>query len=231
MVKKKQSKISDFVEESGEPLLPIIKVPKVESTFYALRLTPHGQYGLTEVRLLILRVFETHNYVICQEKVGTPNHHFHCFFDSVDDEESVRQKVRDFNRVWWPDKDKRGDANKRYNLGEVRCMSACISYTLKDKNFIYGDGIDKAALDYYGKKSYPKYSAEEFSKELEKIKEKFKGDVHLKKREMMIEVVKLKARYRQIINMRYIDQLCTSFWIHNDEHRAEFVVDEYLRLI
>lgn len=144
------------------------------------------------------------------------------------DEDEVREKIRLFLKEYFPEPDKRGDANKRYNLSEVEDIAKSVSYLLKDGDYIAGDGIDPDALMYYKKKSFKKFRAQDFNAALEDIKNKFKGNDKLLKRDMMIEIVKLKAQYRQVINLRYIDQLCTSFWVRNDLSRAERVVDEYL---
>lgn len=103
-----------------------------------------------------------------------------------------------------------------------------IVYILKDSlELFYGENIEPEAFPDYKKKSFAKYSKAEFAKELEDIKTQFKVN-RMSLGDMMIAVVRLKAKYRQPINMNYIYQLCLSCEIHNDPKRAEEYVLSYL---
>lgn len=215
-----------FAERESGSLLPIIKTPEVESTFYVLRLTPMGKYSKGDVEKLMKLFGDT--YICSKENSKKDVEHYHCVFSSSLYEHEVREQIRTFLGLFFTDKPKRGDANKQYNLQESLDYEQAIIYILKDSGeIIYGDNIESAAIDRYKKKSFAKYSKAEFAKELEEIKANFKVK-RMSLGDMMVSVVRLKAKYRQPINLNYIYQLCLSCEIHNFPIRAEQYVDDFI---
>lgn len=208
------------------PLLPIIKARKVESTSYVLRMTPFGNYDIKVLSKFLSEM--TNDYVVSKEVSKNDKEHFHAFFSVELYEDEVREKIREFLKVYFPGPPKRGDANKQYNLQECLDDEQAVKYLLKDGGeLMYGEGIDDKALEQRRKSSFSKYSKAEFAKELEDIKAKFK-ELKWSLGEMMTAVVKLKAKYRQPINMTYIYQLCLSCEIHNNPKIAEEYVQNFL---
>lgn len=215
-----------FAERTKGSLLPIIKTPEVESTFYVLRLTPMGRYSRQDVETLMRLFGDT--YISSKELSKKDVEHFHCVFSSPLYEHEVREKIRTFLGIYFTEKPKRGDANKQYNLQESLDYEQAIIYILKDsKEIFYGGNIEDKALDDYKKKSFSKYSKAEFAAELEQIKADFKTK-RMSLGEMMSSVVRLKAKYRQPINLNYIYQLCLSCEIHNSPVMADQYVDDFL---
>jgi len=215
-----------YLDRGLGPLLPIVKVPKVESTFYALRLTPLGAYQLEEVKKFMEEFTDT--YVVSEENSKNGKLHYHSVICTEMDEDDLRECVRDFLKLYFPGKPKRGDANKQYNLSECIDVEQSVIYLLKDKGtMIYGLNVNEEALNQRSQKSYAKFSKADFAKELEEIKKLFK-EKRWSMEEMMVAIVKLKAKYRQPIDMNYIYRLCLSCDIHNDPRKAGEVVDRFL---
>jgi len=204
---------------------PILTHNKVESTCYALRLTPLDKYGVEEIDKFLQGNSSDWIHSLELSKGGKP--HYHIVMWSDKDEETVRQSIRDFLLPFFP-KPKRGDANKQYNLSEVQDIEMSITYILKDGGELkYSKGINETELEKYKKQSYKKYSKQEFASKLEELKKQFKaGDLDI--REMMEKVVLLKSVYRQPINMQHIYQMCLSFEIHNKPRMAACYVQDFL---
>jgi len=221
----KQTNIKDFVEVQGLSL-PIMKVPRVESITYALRLTPLGKYGVKEIEEFFKDTFC--DYIFVREESKKAKEHYHAVLFDYTDEDSVREKIRLFLRKYFTEPPKRGDANKQYNLSQIEDIELAIIYILKDSTEIfYSDNIIEESVKQLSKKSYKKYSKEEFSKQLEELKKQFKEqDTRLD--DMMVKIYQLKALYRQPINPNYIYQMCLSFQIHNDPNRASAFVRNFL---
>lgn len=216
--------ISEYLKKEGKSLIPILKTSQVEST-YALRLTPMDKYTLQDIKDF-LGVFD--DYVIVEETSKKLKLHYHAIIFTKLYEDEVRERIRGFLNKYFKEPPKRGDANKQYNLSETGDLELSLVYLLKDGGPItYSQNINDEYLETLKKQSYKKYSKDEFSKQLEELKKRFKtNDTRLD--DMMIEVTKLKALYRQPINMTYIYQSCVSYRVHNSPDRAEEYVREFL---
>lgn len=212
------------IKEFVSPLVPILKDGRVECT-YALRMTPLGKYVFYDLQNF-LKTFD--DYICAQEQSKKNKEHYHIILFTKMYEEEVREKIREFLNKYFTDPPKRGDANKQYNLSETNDLAMSITYILKDGGEItLSENINDAYLDTLKKKSYKKYSKEDFAKSLEVLKTKFK-DEDPKIGDMMESVVKLKALYRQPINMTHIYQMCVSFRVHNDPTRSAEYVQNFL---
>jgi len=216
--------MNQTIEKSLQSLIPILKTGKVEST-YALRVTPLDKYDLPQLKMFL----ETFNdYIMCEETSKKNKKHYHAVIFTNLYEDDVRKKIREFLSIYFVDPPKRGDANKQYNLSETNDLEIAIIYILKDSGIVYtSDNINTKTLEELTKKSYKKYSKEDFASQLELLKASFKeNDTRLD--DMLIELVRLKALYRQPINMSYLYQLCLSYRIHNQPSRSEDYVREFL---
>lgn len=224
-----QEQLTKHLPRDKETLLPIIKAPQVESSYYVLRLTPFDKYNFKDAELFIRSLTDT--YAMSREVSKKDKEHYHIVMCLDKDEDSLREEIRTFLKLYFTEKAKRGDANKQYNLQECLDFEQAIKYILKDGGELsYGSNIDDKALMSRKNLSYAKYSKAEFAKELEEIKEKFKAN-QWELSDMMVAVVKLKAKYRQPINMNYIHQLCLSCHIHNRPNYAHTVVNAYLERV
>jgi len=204
---------------------PILTVDRVDCTQYSLRLSPYTKYGLKETEELLSN-FQDWIYSVEVSKAG--KEHYHVVIWSPLDEESVRIKIRSFLSLYFPGPSKRGDANKQYNLSEVEDLELVVTYLLKDSGVIkYSQNIDPDKITQLQKKSYKKFSKEEFQKQLEELKKRFKTDSP-RIGEMMESVVRLKAIYRQPVNMTQIYQMCVSYEVHNDPTKSTYYVQEFL---
>lgn len=217
--------IDGSLRTSSYVSLPIMKRRKEECTPYALRLTPDGKYGDIQVQDFLSN-FDDYIYVNELSKKKKP--HLHAVLFTKLHEEELRQKIREFLLKYFTGPPKRGDANRQYNLSEVEDVELAITYILKDSTQIFhSDNINMETIDKLKKKSYQKYSKEEFAIKLEELKKHFK-DTNPSLGEMMTSIVQLKALYRQPINMNYIYQISLSFKLHNNPGDAENYVREFL---
>lgn len=214
-----------LLKEVTTPLIPILKASKVEST-YALRMTPLGTYSLPQIKEFLNNSFDDH--ILVREESKKLKEHYHAVIFTSLYEEDVRLLIRGFLGKYFTDPPKRGDANKQYNLSETDDLELSIIYILKDASVVsISSNINIEYLDSLQKKSYKKYSKEDFAKALELLKKGFK-DNGTRLDDMMIRVVQLKALYRQPVNLSYIYQLCLSYDIHNSPHKADSYVREFL---
>lgn len=217
--------VKDYIPKVSEPLLPIIKVPEVESTFYVLRLTPMGKYTEKDAVNFLRTLGES--YILSKEVSSKDKEHYHIVLSTMFYEEELREKIRVFLRTVFTEPPRRGDANKQYNLQECLDSDMAVAYLLKDGGEIFlGMNINDDAVNMRRKLSYKKFSKAEFAKELEDIKKLFKEKKYTLQ-QMMVEVVKLKAKYRQPININYIHQLCLGFYIHVNPGYADEIVQNY----
>lgn len=221
--------LNKYVPRDGGTLLPIIKVPQVESTMYVLRLTPLDKYNFQDAEVFIKGLTDT--YAMSKEQSKKDKEHYHIVLEVSKTESELREDIRTFLKQYFTEKAKRGDANKQYNLQECLDFEQAIKYLLKDGGELsFGTNIDEVALNARKKLSYAKYSKAEFAKELEDIKEKFKAN-RWELNDMMVAIVKLKAKYRQPINMTYIHQLSLSCYIHNNPNYSYTAVEKYLERV
>lgn len=213
------------IRDYSQTLIPILKSGIVEST-YALRLTPMDKYAIPEI-VCFLKTFD--DYIFTEEISKKLKVHYHVVLFTKLYEDEVREKIREFLNLYFTEPPKRGDANKQYNLSEIVDLELSIIYILKDGGkLLYSSNINYDVLESLKKKSYKKFSKEDFAKQLEEIKSRFKENHSIKLVDMMTLVVQLKAEYRQPVNMTHIYHMCLSFSIHNKPQLAEDYVREFL---
>lgn len=198
--------------------IPILKRKKEESSVYALRLTPLGQYGLTELQNLC-KTFD--DYIFIREESKAKKEHYHAVIWATEYEDEVRNRIRDFLKLHFPEPAKRGDANRQYNLSTVQDLEITVTYLLKDGGEIYtSPNVNTESVEKLKKKSFRKYSKEEFMTQLEVLKTSFK-DKNTELGDMMVAIIKLKAMYRQPINIALVYQQAVGFNIHANPDTAE----------
>lgn len=206
------------------PLIPILKVDRVNCT-YAIRLSPLEKYSINEVKGF-LEQFD--DYIIIKEESKKRKEHYHAIVFSKLFEEEVREKIRCFLQIYFTEPPKRGDANKQYNLSEIEDLEQSIIYLLKDGGEVFmSTGINQEYVETLKKKSYRKYSKEEFAKALDELKKKFK-DEDTSISDMMIAICRLKGLYRQPINLNQIYQMVLGYYIHTNPYKADSFVSEFL---
>jgi len=208
-------------------LSPILIVDRVESTPYALRLTPQGKYDIDQIKD-VLFINTITDYIISKEESKKGVIHFHAVLWTVLNEKDLRNEIGIFLKKYFLGAPKRGDANKQYNLKACIDLQKTVTYLLKDGGDVnYSSNINNVSINELKNLSYKKFSKDDFASELEVLKERFKqNDVVLS--DMMIEVVRLKSLYRQPVNLNYIYQMCLSFDVHNKPSRASSYVHDFL---
>jgi len=212
------------IRKTLSPLIPILKDDRVECT-YALRLSPLDKYVFYDIKSF-LETFD--HYIVVKEESKKRKEHYHAIVFSKLFEEEVREKIRTFLQIYFKDPPKRGDANKQYNLSEIEDLEQSIIYILKDGGEMFiSTGINDEYLETLKKKSYRKYSKEEFAKALDELKKKFK-DEDTSISDMMTAICQLKGLYRQPINLNQIYQMVLGFYIHTNPYKAPQFVGEFL---
>lgn len=225
MSKNEESERQMGLKEILRPLIPILKVGRVECS-YALRLTPTGKYTFYDTQEFLRKEFD--DYIIVKEESKKLKEHFHAILFTKMYEEEVREKVRTFLKLYFTEAPKRGDANRQYNLSEIEDLELALTYILKDGGTMsVSDNISQDTLDSLKKKSYKKFSKEDFAKALELLKTKFKEE-DSKIGEMMVDIIRLKALYRQPVNITQIYQMCLGFYIHQNPSYAKIIVEGFL---
>lgn len=227
------NKIDKWVFKTPRALLPIIKPVKVkeysetatEWTQYMLRLSPLERYTSKEV-LVWLKTF-TEAWTLGTEKSTKEKLHFHITIYSSLEESELRKKINDFLNIQFPEPQKRGDANKRYNLTLASSVEKAVSYSIKDGDFLYGDDINPEFILECKKASFQKFDKVTMAQQIEDLKSVYKT-TDMTMGEFMIQFVQLKAMYRQPINLNYIYQLALSCRVNKEPQYAEQLVSDYL---
>lgn len=210
-----------------DSLLPIIKSPEVESTWYCLRLAPLGKYGTDEVVEFLNLLSDS--WIMGKEHSEKEKLHFHIAILCSKDEDELRECVRVFLKVYWPEKGKRGDGNLRYNLQTAYDMERAIKYAIKDKgDKTFGTNINPEFIERCSKEAFKKLSKETFTKMLETLRNKFMTTPTMTMNEYMVEFVQMKAELCQPINLNYIHQMAMSISVLRDKEEAYKFVGEFL---
>lgn len=215
-----------FLEDKpAGALIPILKPLEVECTLYMIRLTPANKYARGHVEAW-LNSF-TANWVCARENSKKAKEHFHITVFDVFDEEEIRERIRTFLALYFTEPAKRGDANKQYNLTVAESVDKAINYTVKELDITYGSGMDKKYMESRIKSSYLKFDKHSFAKAIDELKQQYKStDMTLQ--EFMIHFVKLKATYRQPINLNYIYQTAIACQINREPKWATTYVEDFL---
>jgi len=219
-------KMDRFLEDKpAGALIPILKPLEVECTLYMLRLTPLNQYVRAQIEDWLASF--TANWVVARENSKKAKEHFHITIYDVLDEEELRGRIRSFLALYFTEPAKRGDANKQYNLTVAESVDKAINYTVKELDITYGSGMDKKYMDSRIKSSYLKFDKHTFAKAIDELKNTYKTtDMTLQ--EFMIHFVKLKAQYRQPINLNYIYQTAIACQINREPKYAITYVEDFL---
>jgi len=206
--------------------LPIIDAVNIKSTWYALRMTPLGKYTGIELREFIQTITDT--FVFTKEMSKKDKEHYHCVINTELDDEELREKIRTFLKSKFKDPPKRGDANKQYNLSECVDEETSVVYILKDGGEFISNNFDVEGLNKLRSKSYVKPDTKEFTERLNEIKDKVRQGEIRKLGDIMEAIVKLKALYRQPVNMNYIYQISLSLYLNVNPEEAEAYVQNFL---
>lgn len=213
--------------------LPILMVGSsgqvVDSSCYMVRLTPMGRY----TRKAVIEWLDSgiDPYIISTESSSKGEEHYHLLIFSNLSEEAVREDVKEFVYFYWPKNERgRGFGNKQYNFQVVEDFMAYGKYLCKDGDIQYSLSINPKFITYCKQKSYKKFDKKTFQTEFESIRDEYKTGIH-RVLWFMTEYAKLKAKYRQSINMQHIYQVALSNEFHVRPNKVEYIMREYLEKI
>lgn len=148
--------------ETNVTLVPTLTSDKVKTdylekvTFYTLRLTPEDdKYSMDDVQEFLEDLSQKSLWFLSEELSKKAIKHYHTIFAytlNLDPREEIKQWL--LNK--YPEKWKKQDGNKRYNLQEVNDITKCFTYISKDGDYVYGKGINPKFIDYVYSKSFQK---------------------------------------------------------------------------
>jgi len=205
--------------DSKNTSIPILKCENVKSVnnlYYALRITPAENIGSGDV-LELLELLSGDIWICATEKSSSGVLHYHTIFLSERDQ---RDEIRIWLEEYVPKPWTKATGNKLYNLKACEDTDQAIKYCLKDKDYKFGNGILKTAMDEMAKKSYKKYSKADFQIQFEKLK----LDYHEEKitsKMLKASIIRLKGSFGQPINIARIDDIVLGCVIRRNPELAE----------
>lgn len=138
-------------------------------------------------------------FVVCIEKPGTPQQHFHAVFEW----DKKLEDIGDFLRTY----DSKIKGNKSFSSSWMKGENL-FAYVVKESIFKF-EGFSKKEIEIFQKKSYLKYSKEEFAKKLNKITDEYLTTEGMHISKFIYMFIQLKVEYKQVINENYIQQYAT----------------------
>lgn len=131
-----------------------------EYTFWCLRLRPDSikDYSMEDVQEFMDDLSVKGVWLLCEELSKKKVKHFHTTFmypNNLD----PRQEIKNWLLEKYTSKWAKADGNKRYNLAPAKDNNKenkAFIYVTKDGDFIYGNGLNKAYVEYVNSQSYQK---------------------------------------------------------------------------
>jgi len=219
LLKNNESRIFDE-HSTGNTSIPILMCDKVISDkehWYMLRLTPMDKYDIHCVTAMLIDVQYANHWLISTETSAKGKLHFHCLFTCEFD---PRGNIKNWLSELFPGPWKKEDGNKRYNLELVTDLRKCMTYIVKDGSYINSTTINPDYIADCVKKSFKKYSKEEFTLRFEKLKADYKEDI-ITNKELRAAIIRLKGEYRQPINLTRISEIVLSCMVNKDPSLAD----------
>lgn len=136
-----------------------VKCDLSQFTFWMLRLTPEDdRYSITDIQDFLEDLSTKDIWFIAEEQSKKGVKHFHTVFlypNNLD----PREEVKNWLVSKFPDKWKKQDGNKRYNLQAAENNNRddkAFMYSSKDGDYIFGKGINPEYIKYVNSKSFQK---------------------------------------------------------------------------
>lgn len=210
-----------------------------EIVYWVVRVTPHGKFTFSDFFIYVQDTEQFCRYVLSIEKPDTPEEHYHMVVgtDESVTEQDMRMYISDsFIRPYWVVQKKdgsygvpRGYGCKQYHLDKANDLDKAVSYACKDKKY-YFEGFPEDYIASMSAQSFTKVTRSGFKTEYQEYCLKFQQDSSLTVADFMEQVMLLKAKYGQGINMYSIEQLARSNLVRRDPGSARGMVDNFLRV-
>jgi len=212
------------IKNSPEPppntTIPILLCDKVISDndiWYALRLTPFDAYQTGDIKELLTDLSDN---MWCYSKESSSKGviHYHIIFLTYKD---PREDIKNWLIGFYPEKWKKEDGNKRYNLAVSEDVVQTFKYLLKDKGeILYGSDINPEFIEDCKAKSFAKYSKANFAKAFNDLKMEYHED-KITSKELRTKIIQLRGLYSQPIDLNKISQIVLSCQVRKDPTMAE----------
>lgn len=189
---------------------------------YVLRLTPCGKYTKEDVTVWLNgAVFDA--WVLGKET--KPKEHYHVVVSTYHDD--LKPLVRKFLFRYWPEEERiRGWGNKQYNCTFSLDEQQAVTYAIKDGEYEH-HGYDPDWIKECYEKSFQKNSPSTFNVEFQKLKDAFHESA-MTLPEFMTQMINLKAKYDQMINVSHIYGYALSALCKRDPFMTSNVVCNFL---
>lgn len=164
----------DSTSNTTAPKLLCEKVKSDHEEWYMLRLTPENDdYNMGDIIESLLKPLSEGSWFIAEESTKKGIKHYHSVFLSYKD---PREDIKQWLVSIYPNKWKKQDGNKRYNLQQVEQLEKAFTYTSKDGDYMNGPNINPEYIKYVNSKSFQKKDAR--INQLSVIRQQFiKGDI------------------------------------------------------
>lgn len=203
---------SDGEEEGAEVLSSPIMNSKqctiVQTSKFALRITSTLDAIVALDRLHRVLGVDSIRHLICVEKRGTTEQHFHAYIEIVNPEYLQLKKYRDLIiNIFTVDVFKLGKGNKHYSLAYAKDSYKYERYVTKDGDEIRYKGYTELEIKNLKLQSYKKFSKNEFREKLNLIEDKYMGITgndrvpgYYNIKSFTKDFIELKLEYKQNLN-------------------------------
>lgn len=204
----------------GSP--PIMDSQKVVKL--TLRVTT-SEISLNTMYSGFMNFLSEYKWILAVEKEGTPSQHFHaviCIENNQTKSEDAWRLIffKIFDFVCLCKKvSKSGTESYPYSISWDRGKAE--SYTVKDQNF-KSNMYTKIELEEFSKTAYKKFTKNEFADQLHKIEDEYLKDDNKSLRWFIVEFLKLKVSYKQIIDLHYIAKYARMIHLKKEDYFVDY---------
>ena len=150
-----EENVSTDINNTTAPMLLSDKVKSDNCIWYMLRLTPDKKEDYTREEILdMIEDFTQDDVWFMAEELSKKGVlHYHLVMLCLKD---PRETIKEWLVTKYPNKWKKQDGNKRYNLQEPEDLERVFIYSSKDSDYTWGKGINSDFITYVNGKSYQK---------------------------------------------------------------------------
>lgn len=199
---------------------------------YVVRITPYAKFTFDDLQQRLDEEPHIFRYIISEEQKPRLHYHLVLTVDETFDIQQVRDVIKAFLTPFWHNPDThrlpKGFGNKQYNCEATQTIDEAISYALKEGGRYHQVGWDKDYIDTRIKASFKKCDTKTFNSELHELQKQFQENEGMNMTTYMVDFIKLKSRYNQMINMQHAYQYALSQQIQRNPEEAESFVINFL---
>lgn len=200
--------------------------------YYVVRITSCSKFTFDQLKSFFQNENQICRYVIGRELV--PQEHFHLVLglDSSLELQDVKDIVRAFLCPLWQTSEgkmPRGFGNKQYNCQVAEDKDNAVSYAVKLKEYVY-EGFTKEYIASRVAEAFEKKKPSNFKAEYQDLLDKY-DETDMDIDDFMIEFVRLKAKYGQMVNVLDAYKYALSALIRKEPDQAAGIVKEFLRKV